>query len=105
MPIIGRFFPETENREAVFVRYNDEPLLEQWQDDLNTGNHHCVIVKRNVSTFVFIIYSLRVVLKMTAAFDDERYCFVAKECKSYSSLEDARIEYDEAALLDKNFSS
>lgn len=103
MPIIGRFFPETENREAVFVRYNDEPLLEQWQDDLNTGNHHCVIVKRSLSTFVFIIHSSRVILKMTAVFDDDRYCFVAKECESYISLEDAHIEFDEATLLDENF--
>lgn len=43
MQIFGNLLQETDNRSAIFVRYDGLPLLERWQDYLNTGVHRCAV--------------------------------------------------------------
>ena len=103
MQIFGNLLQETDNRPAIFIRYDDLPLLEKWQDYLNTDVHRCVIIKKNAMTFVIIICPSQVTLEISTTFDDERNCFKAKECKSLNSLESTSIEIDKVKHIDRSF--
>ena len=45
MQILGNLFTEKETRSAIFMRYDELPLLEQWQEHLNMGEHRCIVIK------------------------------------------------------------
>lgn len=103
MQIFGNLFQEIEDRSAIFIRYDGDSLLEKWRDYLNTDTHRCIIIKKNASAFVFIVYSSQVKLEMSTIFDYERSCFKVQECKSLNSLENASIEIDKIQHVDRYF--
>lgn len=103
MQILGNLFTEKETRSAIFMRYDELPLLEQWQEHLNMGEHRCIVIKKNASTSVFIICSSQVTLELSAIFDDERNYFKTTECESLNSLESTSIEIDKVKHIDRSF--
>lgn len=102
MQIFGKYFQETEDRAAILIRHDSLPLLEQWQRFLNTNMHRCVFIKKNSSTYVFIICSSNVTLEMSTMYDDERFCFKVQECKTINSLESSTYEIDKISHIDRD---
>ena len=101
MQIKGNLFPEIDNRAAIFIRYENLQILEQWQDYLNTEAHRCVIIKKNALTYVFIICSEQQVLQISAVYDYGGYCFKAQQCQSLNSLESTSIDIDKVTHIDR----
>lgn len=103
MSFIGDLFKEREDRPAILLRYENLPLLKQWQEDLNTGTHRCIIIKKNALTTVFIICSSKVTLEIEANYDANSYCFLISGCKVLDSLQSTSIEFGRVSHIDQEF--
>lgn len=104
MSIFDTLFGQSEERDAIFFRYDPGERIAEYANLLNTGMHTCCIIRKNDNEILFLIYINTIILHVRSTYNSVEDSFKVIQTTEVSTTQvenDYKLEL--VTSIEENF--